>query len=59
MIEWAEQAVQQLDYVRDYIAQSNSEDIADSVTAQIAAGVQQLESFPMSGRGAACPAHAS
>lgn len=50
MIEWTEQAVRQLDQARDYIALSNSEEVAARIAAQIVARVQQLASFPMSGR---------
>jgi toxin ParE1/3/4 len=50
MIEWTEQAIRQLDYARDYIALSNSEDIADRIAMQIVKSVQQLAAFPMSGR---------
>jgi plasmid stabilization system protein ParE len=49
-IEWTEQATWQLDQAHDYIALSNSQQIADRVTAQIVAGIQQLAAFPMSGR---------
>jgi len=50
MIEWTEQAVRQLEQARDYVALSNSETVADHITAQIIASVQQLASFPLSGR---------
>lgn len=50
MIEWTEQAIQQLDQAHDYIALSNSEDVADTVVAHIANSVQQLAAFPVSGR---------
>lgn len=50
MIEWTEQAAQQLDQAHDYIMLSNSEEVADHVTMHIAASVQQLAMFPMSGR---------
>ena len=49
-IEWTEQAVQQLDQAYDYIALSNSEDVATGVAARIVSGIQQLAVFPMSGR---------
>lgn len=49
-VVWTDQAIQQLDQARDYIALSNSEEIADRVTMQIVANVDQLNSFPMSGR---------
>lgn len=50
MIEWTKQAVQQLDQAHDYIALVNSEEIAAQVTLHIAAHVEQLATFPMSGR---------
>lgn len=50
MIEWTEQAVRQLDQAHDYIALSNSEQVADKVAMRILASAQQLETFPMSGR---------
>jgi toxin ParE1/3/4 len=50
MIEWTEQAVRQLDQARDYIALSNSEEVATRITMQIVNSVQQLAAFPMSGR---------
>ena len=49
-IVWSEQALRQLDQAHDYIALSNSEKVADRVTLQIVACVNQLSSFPMSGR---------
>jgi len=50
MIEWTEQAIRQLDQAHDYIALSNSEEVAARVTMQIVASVQRLDTFPMSGR---------
>ena len=50
MIEWTEQAPRQLDQAHDYIALSNSEAVAARITMQIVNGVQQLATFPMSGR---------
>ena len=50
MIEWTEQAVRHLDQVHDYITLSNSEEVAPRVTMDIATWVQQLATFPMSGR---------
>ena len=50
MIEWTEQATRQLDQVHDYIALSNSQEVAERVTMQIVTSVQQLAAFPMSGR---------
>ncbi len=49
-IEWAEQAVHQLDHAYDYIALSNSEEVAASLTANVVSAIQQLAVFPMSGR---------
>lgn len=50
MIEWTEQATQQLDQAHDYIAFSNSKEVAARITMQIVTGVQQLAAFPISGR---------
>jgi len=50
MIEWTLQAVRQLDQARDYIALSNSEEVADRVVMRIVASVQQLTNFPRLGR---------
>jgi len=50
MIGWTEQAVRQLEQAHDYISLSNSEDVANQITSRIVARVQQLASFPMSGR---------
>jgi toxin ParE1/3/4 len=50
MIVWAEQATQQLDRARDYIALSNSEDVAVRITMRIVTSVERLTTFPMSGR---------
>lgn len=55
MIEWTEQATRQLDQAHDYIALSNSEEVAARVTMQIVTTVQQLASFPMSGRAGRVP----
>ena len=49
-IDWTEQAARQLDQAYDYIALSNSEDVASRITTQIVGSVQQLIAFPMSGR---------
>jgi len=49
MIEWTEQATQQLDQAHDYITLSNSE-VAAQITMHIATSVQQFATFPMSGR---------
>ena len=50
MIEWTGQAIQQLDQAHDYIALSNSEEVAARITTQIVSSVQRLDTFPMSGR---------
>jgi toxin ParE1/3/4 len=50
MIVWTKQATQQLDQARDYIALSNSQDVADRITLHIANSIQRLDTFPMSGR---------
>jgi toxin ParE1/3/4 len=50
MIEWTHQAIRQLDQARDYIPLSNSDEVADRITVRIVASVQQLATFPMSGR---------
>jgi len=50
MIEWTEQATQQLDQAHDYITLSNSEEVAARITMHIATSLQRLATFPMSGR---------
>jgi toxin ParE1/3/4 len=55
MIEWTEQATRHLDQAHDYITLSNSEEVAARVTMHIAASVQQLATFPMSGRSGRVP----
>jgi addiction module RelE/StbE family toxin len=50
MIEWTEQATQQLDQAHDYIALSNSEDVADRVMLRIISSLERLAAFPTSGR---------
>ena len=50
MIVWTEQAIQQLDQAHDYIALSNSEKVAGVVATRIVTSVQQLATFPLSGR---------
>ena len=55
MIEWTEQATRQLDQAHDYIALSNSEEVADRITARILNSVQQVGAFPMSGRAGRVP----
>jgi addiction module RelE/StbE family toxin len=50
VIEWTGQAIRQLDQARDYIALSNSGKVGSRITMQIVSSVQQLDTFPMSGR---------
>ncbi len=50
MIEWSEQALRQLDQARDFIALSNSEEIAARIGMQIFTSVEQLDAFPTLGR---------
>jgi toxin ParE1/3/4 len=50
MIVWTEQATRQLDQVHDYIMLANSEQVADQLTMRIATSVEQLATFPTSGR---------
>jgi toxin ParE1/3/4 len=50
MIEWTEQAIRQLDQAHEYITLSNSEEVAARITMPIVTSVQQLATFPMSGR---------
>jgi toxin ParE1/3/4 len=55
-IEWTEQATRQLDQAHDYMALTNSQEIADRITMQIVTTIQQLTAFPMSGRTGRVPA---
>ena len=48
VIAWTEQATRQLDQAQDYIAMSNSGEVAARIALQIAA-------FPMSGRAGRTP----
>ena len=50
MIKWTEQATQQLDQARDYIALSNNKIVAARITMQILTTVQRLAAFPISGK---------
>ena len=50
MIEWTEQATLQLDQAHDYIALSNSEQVAAQIAMHMVTSVRQLATFPMSGR---------
>ena len=47
MINWTEQAIQQLDQAHDYIALTSSKEVAARITMQIVTSVQQLAAFPM------------
>ena len=55
MINWTEQATQQLDQAHDYIALSTGKEVASRITMQIVTSVQQLAAFPMSGRAGRVP----
>ncbi|MGA2966744.1 MAG: type II toxin-antitoxin system RelE/ParE family toxin [Terriglobales bacterium] len=55
MIEWTEQAARQLDQAHDYIALSNSEEVAARIAMRIVASVQRLATFPMAGRSGRVP----
>jgi toxin ParE1/3/4 len=55
MIEWTEQATRQLDQAHDYIALSNSEEVAARMVMRIVTTVQQLAAFPKSGRAGRVP----
>jgi toxin ParE1/3/4 len=55
VIQWTEQAAQQLYQAQEYIALSNSEEVAARVTMQIVSSIQQLVAFPMSGRAGRVP----
>lgn len=54
-IEWTEQAARQLEQAHDFVALSNSEDIADRITMRIVSSVQRLATFPMAGRSGRVP----
>lgn len=54
-IEWTEQAIRQLDQAHDYIALSNSEEVAERIATLIVTTIQQLATFPMSGRSGRVP----
>ena len=49
-LEWTEQAARQLDQAHDFIALSNSEEVATRITMRIVITVQRLATFPMAGR---------
>ena len=44
------QAAMQLEQAHDFIALSNSADIADRITMRIVSSVERLSTFPMAGR---------
>jgi addiction module RelE/StbE family toxin len=50
VIVWTEQAARQLDQAQEYVALSNSEQVAIRIAVRIAASVQQLATFPLLGR---------
>jgi toxin ParE1/3/4 len=54
-IAWTEQAIRQLDQAHDYIALSNSEEVAERIAMRIVTSIQQLSTFPMSGRSGRVP----
>ncbi|MGD0414057.1 MAG: type II toxin-antitoxin system RelE/ParE family toxin [Terriglobales bacterium] len=54
-IEWTQEATRQLDQAHDYIALSNSEEVAERITTRIVSTIQQLAAFPMSGRSGRVP----
>lgn len=55
MIVWTEPAVRQLDQPHDYIALSNSEEVAVEMATRVVTSVQQLATFPLSGRAGRVP----
>jgi toxin ParE1/3/4 len=50
VIQWTGQAIRQLDQAHDYIALSNSDEVAARITMQIVSSIHRLDTFPMSGR---------
>lgn len=50
MIEWTEQATEQLDAAHDYICFTNSDAVAVRIRSRIVSSVLQLDTFPISGR---------
>lgn len=50
MIEWTDSAVQQLNQSYEYIALTNSEEVARRIVEHILTSVQRLATFPQSGR---------
>ncbi len=55
MIEWTERAATQLDHAHDYIALTNSVDVAAAIRLRILEMVEQLLLFPISGRNGRVP----
>ena len=49
-VEWADEALRQLDQAHDYITLASGAAVADRITEHIFATAQQLSRFPMSGR---------
>jgi toxin ParE1/3/4 len=50
MIEWTEQATQQLNQAYEYIALANSNRVAARIVTRTLNTVERLAAFPMSGR---------
>jgi len=50
VIEWTDSAVQQLNQSYEYIALTNSEEVARRIVEHILDSVQRLATFPQSGR---------
>ncbi len=50
MIEWTEQATQQLNQAYEYIALANSNGVTARIVTRILNTVERLAAFPMSGR---------
>ena len=55
MIAWTDQATRQLDHAHDYIALSNSQNVASRITLRIVTTVEKLAAFPMLGRAGRVP----
>jgi toxin ParE1/3/4 len=55
MIEWTEQAVRHLVPAENYIALSNSEEVAAGMATRIVSSVQQLLRVPLSGKSGRVP----
>ena len=50
MIEWTAHATEQLDQAYNYIALTNSKEIAIRIARHVGDAIRQLEAFPMAGR---------